>query len=167
MIENQEEITFAEFKAWLAGLIRGKGGMLPDLEDWKAIKETLDKVVPETVDGPSWPVIPELPYNPAPYNPAPYTPPIPYIPPTPWISPPTTGDPIWVNPWTVWCDSDNSGDDDINDGAVSFGHITLENQTFDHVKFTGKCINDEWETKSPDVKLNDAMTIMFAEQEIE
>ncbi len=59
MIDNQEEISLAEFKAWLAGLIRGKRGALPDLDDWKAIKETLDKIVPDVepiVGGPTMPV---------------------------------------------------------------------------------------------------------------
>ncbi len=108
MIENQEEITFAEFKAWLAGLIRGKGGALPDLEDWKAIKETMDKVVPDTVDGPTWPVFP---FNPVPPHPdlvpQPYTP-QPYITPQPYVWPNDhTGNPPW-QPFPVWCD-DNIG----------------------------------------------------------
>lgn len=47
MFENKEEITLNEFKAWLVGLIRGKNGKLPDFEDWKLIKEMLDKIVPE------------------------------------------------------------------------------------------------------------------------
>lgn len=47
MFENKDEITLNEFKAWLVGLIRGKNGKLPDLEDWKLIKEMLDKVVSE------------------------------------------------------------------------------------------------------------------------
>ncbi len=45
--EVKEEITFNEFKAWLTGLIRGKRGQLPDLEDWKQIKVMVDKVEPE------------------------------------------------------------------------------------------------------------------------
>lgn len=44
---NKETITFNEFRAWLTGLIVGKRGELPDLEDWKQIKEMLDKVVAE------------------------------------------------------------------------------------------------------------------------
>ena len=47
MIENKEKITLGEFKAWLAGLILGKKGILPDLEDWKQIKIMLDKVEEE------------------------------------------------------------------------------------------------------------------------
>lgn len=46
--EEQETITFNEFKTWLLGLIQGKNGALPDLDDWKEIKLMLDKVhVPE------------------------------------------------------------------------------------------------------------------------
>ena len=44
MIEDKEKITLGEFKAWLAGLILGKNGAIPDLEDWKQIKVMLDKV---------------------------------------------------------------------------------------------------------------------------
>lgn len=45
--EQKEEITFNEFAAWLNGLIRGKGGALPDLDDWKQIKKMIEKVQPE------------------------------------------------------------------------------------------------------------------------
>ena len=97
MIENEEEITLTEFKAWLAGLIRGKQGAIPDLEDWKAIRETLDKVT-EKADGPIWPVITEPPYVPyTPYIP-PVSPSVPYIPPIPiypyWDD--NTGTPWWL-----------------------------------------------------------------------
>lgn len=43
-LEQEETITFTEFKAWLTGLVRGKGGALPDLEDWKQIKIMIDRV---------------------------------------------------------------------------------------------------------------------------
>ncbi len=46
---NKETISFLEFRAWLTGLIVGKKGALPDLEDWKQIKEMLDKVVPDAI----------------------------------------------------------------------------------------------------------------------
>ncbi len=112
MIENQEEISLAEFKAWLAGLIRGKRGALPDLDDWKAIKETLDKVVPDVdpiVGGPAMPapiIIREIVKEP--YQPEQ----VPYINPY---------QPIWVtepNVWgpkigEVWC-GDNT---DVQHGA--------------------------------------------------
>ena len=48
--EQKEEITFAEFTAWLTGVIRGKGGELPDLDDWKQIKLMMQKVQPEVVE---------------------------------------------------------------------------------------------------------------------
>lgn len=47
MVEEKEKLTVKEFKAWLVGLIRGKKGALPDLEDWMKIKEMLDKVEDE------------------------------------------------------------------------------------------------------------------------
>lgn len=57
MKNEKETITFLEFKAWLTGLVIGKKGALPDLEDWKKIKKELDKVEPEKiiVPGPSNP----------------------------------------------------------------------------------------------------------------
>lgn len=75
--EGKEEISFNEFKAWLTGLIHGKRGQLPDLEDWKQIKVMMDKVELEV----------ETIYVPAPT--APY--------PTPWYisnPPPFTTTPI-------------------------------------------------------------------------
>ena len=49
MVENKEAISVDEFKAWLVGLIRGKNGTLPNLDDWKQIKIMLDKVQGEKV----------------------------------------------------------------------------------------------------------------------
>lgn len=46
-INEKKTITFDEFRAWLTGLIVGKRGALPDIDDWKMIKEMMDKVVPE------------------------------------------------------------------------------------------------------------------------
>jgi len=46
----KEEITFKEFTSWLTGLIRGKNGELPDLDDWKEIKSMLDKVKPDVIE---------------------------------------------------------------------------------------------------------------------
>lgn len=37
-------ITIDEFKSWLNELVANKKGALPDLNDWKNIKEMLDKV---------------------------------------------------------------------------------------------------------------------------
>ena len=44
-MNEEKTITFAEFKAWLTGLIQGKGGALPDVADWKRIKQKMDQVV--------------------------------------------------------------------------------------------------------------------------
>lgn len=47
-MENKDKtITFSEFKSWLTGLIVAKKGALPDLEDWKEIKNQLDNVRPD------------------------------------------------------------------------------------------------------------------------
>ena len=46
-IEIEESITFDQFKAWMVGLIEGKRGALPDIHDWKRIKQMMDKVKPE------------------------------------------------------------------------------------------------------------------------
>jgi hypothetical protein len=117
MIDNQKEISLAEFKAWLAGLIRGKRGALPDLDDWKAIKETLDKIVPDTVDAPWTPptVVREIIREAAPLpEPVPYINPYPTI----WITEPNT---YWPKNGDIWC----GAGDDLNSyggdaGAGSF-----------------------------------------------
>lgn len=55
--ELKETISFDEYKAWLIGLLRGKGNQLPDLNDWRAIKKMTDKVVPDVVEAtPQWTV---------------------------------------------------------------------------------------------------------------
>ncbi len=41
---KRKRVTVDEFKAWLNQLIINKKGALPDLQDWKSIKEMLDKV---------------------------------------------------------------------------------------------------------------------------
>jgi hypothetical protein len=43
-------MTLDEFKTWLNKLIVDKKGALPDLSDWKQIKENLDKVKAEQYD---------------------------------------------------------------------------------------------------------------------
>lgn len=43
-------MTFDEFKAWLNKLVADKKGALPDLADWKKIKENLDNVRPDVID---------------------------------------------------------------------------------------------------------------------
>jgi hypothetical protein len=42
--KGKKAMTLDEFKAWLNKLIADKKGALPDLHDWKNIKENLDKV---------------------------------------------------------------------------------------------------------------------------
>lgn len=112
MIENKETISFDEFRAWMTGLIVGKRGALPDLDDWKMIKKMMDKVVPEkeiiTLPATSEPKD-RFPYNPTPYNPT-------------WV--PNTGDspynPTWVPYFpngNTWCGS--------TDRAVAYGDITV------------------------------------------
>ena len=116
-IENRETITFYEFQMWLAGLIRGKQGAIPDLEDWRLIKKMLDKVEPEkeivkeyiTVPSPRepdpspWPSIP----NPVTPYPNPISPsPTPWVPWKPW-EPSITPMPNTPRPY-VWT-SDGTG----------------------------------------------------------
>ena len=76
MVEDQDTLTVKEFKAWLVGMIRGKRGAIPDLDDWKQIKKMLDKVEEskETIiykevekPGPNNPW--QTPYNPHPHPP--------------------------------------------------------------------------------------------------
>lgn len=46
---KRSTFTIDEFRAWLARLIQDKRGALPDLDDWKLIKEQLDKVGKRTI----------------------------------------------------------------------------------------------------------------------
>lgn len=121
-MEHKEKITLDEFKAWLTGLIVGKRGALPDVKDWKKIKQMLDKVEPETVEVPvpapsdPLPITPPMvpgPYDPTPYDPYRWPQPDPYW--SPNTLPYTVGDPIpnpsWTGdppptPNTVWCSGD-------------------------------------------------------------
>lgn len=93
-IENQETITFDEFRSWLAGLIRGKNGALPDLEDWKVIKRMIDKVTVEHET--TYIPIPAPPYPPC-------SPAQPHFEPPPFWGP-NTADP-YPNSGGVWCSS--------------------------------------------------------------
>lgn len=47
--KGKKAMTLAEFKTWLNNLVVSKKGALPDLTDWKNIKETLDKVRAEPI----------------------------------------------------------------------------------------------------------------------
>jgi hypothetical protein len=42
--KGKKAMTIDEFKTWLTDLIANKKGALPDLNDWKTIKEKLDSV---------------------------------------------------------------------------------------------------------------------------
>ena len=55
--EIEKKITFDEFKAWMNGLIYGKGNSVPDFHDWELIKQMMERVVPDKVEM----------QNPAPY----------------------------------------------------------------------------------------------------
>lgn len=41
---KRQAISIDEFRSWLYQLVQDKKGALPDLDDWKMIKEQLDKV---------------------------------------------------------------------------------------------------------------------------
>lgn len=45
-MNNKDTITFEEFKSWLTGLVVGKKGELPDVDDWREIKAMMDRVEP-------------------------------------------------------------------------------------------------------------------------
>jgi hypothetical protein len=93
--ENQPTITFGEFKAWMAGLVLGKGGAIPDVNDWKMIKKMMDKVVEvQPIEPFEWPT-----------NPYPVTDPFQWPSSAPIWERDSTGAPI--NPqytdWTITC----------------------------------------------------------------
>lgn len=47
---KRSTVTIDEFRTWLYQLIQDKKGALPDLNDWKVIKEQLDKVGTRRID---------------------------------------------------------------------------------------------------------------------
>jgi hypothetical protein len=49
-LTKRESISIDEFRNWLHKLIQDKKGAIPDLNDWKLIKEQLDKVGKRTMD---------------------------------------------------------------------------------------------------------------------
>jgi len=67
---DKETISFQEFRAWLTGLIVGRRGALPDLDDWRQIKVMIDKV--EEKEQPLLQPSPVGPYQPS--YPQPVTP---------------------------------------------------------------------------------------------
>lgn len=48
--KGKKAMTLKDFKKWLNKLVVDKKGALPDLADWKLIKENLDKVKPDVID---------------------------------------------------------------------------------------------------------------------
>ncbi len=56
---SKDRITIDEFRTWLQQLIADKKGALPDLNDWKLIKEQLDKVAsrPSDSNGPGYSIL--------------------------------------------------------------------------------------------------------------
>ena len=90
-IKSKEKISFGEFKAWINGMLYGKGRFLPNSADWKEIKQMMEKVVPDVVEMQN----PETPFFPT----LPYTPTMPYeSPKTPEVEP-------WQPPFPVTCGS--------------------------------------------------------------
>lgn len=47
---KQSSISIDDFRIWINELIQDKKGALPDLNDWKLIKEQLDKVGTRSID---------------------------------------------------------------------------------------------------------------------
>lgn len=91
-MSEENTITFNEFKSFITGLIRGKKGVLPDVDDWAEIKKMMDKVVPEVeireverAEKPTWPQPqnPFQPHNPYQDNTWPTYPSYPSVPETP------------------------------------------------------------------------------------
>jgi len=72
-IERKTEITLDEYKAWLTGLLRGKGKALPNLADWNAINDMANKIVPIIVEvqNPMTPSV-SIPFTPVTNSPAPW-----------------------------------------------------------------------------------------------
>ena len=113
-IEKCEEITFNEFRAWMTGLIRGKRGALPDLEDWKQIKIMMDKVEEsrKTVDFPLQPTYaPTIFRDPPPFQPV---------------------EQPWYNPNQIWCTSTST--DGINFGDLDVEIPTLSEPSIGNIE---------------------------------
>lgn len=129
---SKEKITVAEFKAWLEGLVFGKRGALPDLEDWKMIKQMVDRIKEQPVEDKSYPSVDwdlikkitednkkvKNPWDPSQIRPYPSSPVSPYAPTLWWTGDNTgktpqfaTGTPHsdWYNVTTQTCiDSTNT-----------------------------------------------------------
>ena len=155
MIEK-ETITFDEFRAWLTGLIVGKRGALPDLDDWKQIKQMMDKVVPEketiTIHVPTTPVQPEPHY--------PWTPPQPYY----------VGDPPPYSIPTIWCNAGmQAGDyDTVSVGNEMGSQVVIRNGDIPYegpvsVAYTAQ-VDDDGIVQFDPADLEAAFSMMFTAQ---
>ena len=104
-IENKEKITFSEFQAWLTGLIRGKNGAIPDLDDWRMIKTMMDRVQPDevtiTVPVPTEPLRENYPF--------------PRTAPRQW---PNTTKPYEYSPPTIWCSDRTQVQTSLGDNSL-------------------------------------------------
>jgi hypothetical protein len=113
MFEEEEKITFKEFKAWLVGLIRGKRGAIPDLQDWKQIKKMMDKVqeAEPTVIKRNDPV-PCYPLQPHPWE-------------NPYWNPEL--DPVWGDSTvpTLWCSSSDTTGQSYNGITMTSGNSNM------------------------------------------
>ena len=106
-IKSKEKISFGEFKAWINGMLYGKGRFLPNSADWKEIKQMMEKVVPDVVEMQN----PETPFFPT----LPYTPTMPYeSPKTPEVEP-------WQPPFPVTCGVNENDGCDIGFGNPLIG----------------------------------------------
>ena len=85
-ITAKDEISFDEFKAWINGLLYGKGSTIPDEGDWKEIKSMMERVIPDKIVMEN----PEIPFFP--------TCPQPQV--VPYVSPETEP---WKPPFEVTC----------------------------------------------------------------
>lgn len=129
MVEEKEKLSIKEFKAWLVGLIRGKKGALPDIEDWMKIKEMLDKVEEEKES---------LPVLPFPYQPYPQPQPNIY----PWEQQ-KWSDPIWEK-WTT----DETSDKLVYIDGVSTSSATIKTSDYLLINYT-----EEEKNKQLDLEL--------------
>lgn len=128
MVEEKETISLNEFKAWLVGLIRGKKGALPDLDDWKQIKAMIDKIEPDVT------FIPQQPYPQQPSIPDPIYPHGPV-----WV-----GDDWWIKNinWTT----DGTSSDKItlyNNTTASLDSSNIVTATVDANEFSK--LFDSWD----------------------
>lgn len=136
-IKSKEEISFDEFKAWINGLLYGKGRAVPDADDWKEIKNMLEKVVPDVVEmqNPETPFFPTLPHPQV----------VPYVTPnTPEVEP-------WKPPFPVTCGVNE------NDGCnISFPD-SLTSSNSNYGGFSGFGIAADYGNQSEN--LDDSITV--------